>query len=252
MSGAAARFTLDGRVALVTGAVAGLGFEIARAFAEAGAMVGVHGRDLDRATAAAERIGGEPLAFDLRDEGAMADAVSAFAARHHGIDILVCNAGTRDRRPSEAIDAAAFSALLATNLVAAHALARLAAPGMIGRGWGRILFVSSAAAHRGYPNSASYAASKAGLEALMRVLALELGPHGICVNCLCPGHFATEHNAGMVDDPKVGERLQRIVPLRRWGQSREIAGPALLLASEAGAYISGLVLRVDGGQLASG
>lgn len=245
-------FRLDGKVALVTGAVGGLGFEIARAYAAAGALVGVHGRDAARVAAAASWIGGEPLCFDLADREAMAHEVARFEESHGTIDILVLNAGMRDRRPAVEIDADAFGEVVDVNLTANYAVVRQALPAMMAARRGCILFVTSNAAQRGYPNSASYAASKAGLAALTRSLARELGQYGIRVNAISPGYFATEYNAHMVDDPAVIERVRQIVPLQRWGQPHEIAGPALLLASEAGAYINGHSLTIDGGSLATG
>jgi gluconate 5-dehydrogenase len=252
VSGIEELLRLDGKVALVTGAVAGLGFEIARAYIEAGATVGIHGRDLARAEAAAARIGGEALAFDLADRAAMAGAVDRFLAAHGRIDVLVLNAGARDRRLAVDINPDAFADLMGVNLTGSYAVIHRALPSMIANGGGSILFVTSNAAHRGYSHSASYAASKAGLESLTRSLARELGVHRIRVNAISPGFFATEHNAAMVEDPAVDERIDRLVPLRRWGQPHEIAGPALLLASDAGAYINGHSLVVDGGSLATG
>lgn len=240
--------SLAGRIALVTGASRGLGFEIARRMAEQGARVWLNGRGASAVEAAAERIGpnARALPFDIGDDQASAAAFARLA--EDGLDILVNNVGQRDRRPLGQLRRADMAAMLSTNLVAPFDLARRAAPLMQAREYGRIINITSIAADiaRG---DVLYTASKGGLAALTRALAAELGATGITVNAIAPGYFATEANGEMTADPEIARHLARRTSLGRWGEPGEIAGAVAFLAAPEASYITGHTLAVDGGYL---
>ena len=249
-------FDLRDRVALVTGAGQGLGLEIATALAESGAHVILNGRQAARLEAVRTQIqenGGSAsaLPFDIADPGAIAAAFERIGATFGGLDVLVSNVGIRHRVSLAEITAEDFHRVLEVNLVAAFHLAKAAVALMVPRGRGRIIVVTSIAGPLGRANDAAYIAAKGGLASFVRALAVEFGPQGITANAIAPGYFATETNAAMVDHPEVEEFVRKRIPLRRWGEPREIAGAAVFLASDATSYVNGHVLTVDGGLSAS-
>jgi len=241
------KFRLDGRTALVTGSARGLGWEMAKGLAEAGAHVLLHGRSHKQLTSrlAELRSAGheaDALAFEMADRAAMNAEITAAGP----IDILVHNVGERDRRPFAEIQPDDFTRLVDTNLSAGQALIHHLLPGMVERGWGRLILVSSIAADLAAPGASSYIAAKAGLTALARALAAEFGAKGITSNALSPGFFATETNAALIAST-AGERMRARCPAKRWAEPWEIAGAAVFLASPAAAYVNGHTLTVDGG-----
>jgi gluconate 5-dehydrogenase len=247
-------FDLSGRVALVTGGSKGLGLAMARGFAEAGADVVISSRhedELKQAAAEIQKAGGgrvEYVVADMVERRDVARLAETALARLGRVDILVNNAGTNNPQSIDQIRDEDWDRIIELNLTSCMALTRQLVPQMKQRRWGRVIYMSSIMGLASKDGRGPYSATKSALLGLARAAALDLGEFGVTVNCIAPGPFMTDLPGKMLSDEQKKVFADRTA-LGRWGQPREMAGPALLLASEAGSYITGAVLVVDGGSL---
>jgi NAD(P)-dependent dehydrogenase (short-subunit alcohol dehydrogenase family) len=247
-------FDLSGRVALVTGGSKGLGKAMARVFAEAGADVVISSRHEDELQAALQEITagtgvrGKYIVADMtrRADG---DRLAKEALSSMGrVDIVIDNAGSNVPQELEQTTDESWDRIVELNLTSGMRLCRALVPQMKERKWGRMIHISSIMAIGSKKGRGVYSGTKAALIGMTRAHALELGPYGITVNCIAPGPFLTDLPGSVLTAEEKAVFASRTA-LGRWGDPRELAGPALLLASDAGSYITGETLVVDGGTM---
>jgi 2-deoxy-D-gluconate 3-dehydrogenase len=246
-------FDLSGRVALVTGANTGLGQAIALALAGAGADIVVAGRSDAGDTAARIRAIGRrchAVQADLSQQAQLPGVIDAAIGAYGQLDILVNNAGVIHRADASAVTGQDWDAVVDTNLKSVFFLSQAAARHMLARGSGKIINVASLLSFQGGIRVPAYAASKSGVAGLTHALANEWAAQGINVNAIAPGYFATNNTAALRSDPVREPQILARIPAGRWGQPSDLGGAAVFLASEASAYVHGVVLPVDGGWLA--
>lgn len=242
-------FDLSGRTALVTGGSSGIGLAIAAGLGQAGAGVVLAARraaELDAACAdlAGKGIAARAIVADLAaDDGAELLAEAA----GDGIDILVNAAGMNLRQPFGAVTREAFDLHMAVHVRAPFMLVQKLAPAMAGRGWGRVLNIASLQSFRAFPNSAPYGAAKGAVAQLTRAMAEEWSRHGITANAIAPGFFPTALTQAVFEDETRAAHNAAQTAIGRNGRLEDLVGPAVFLASDAGAYVTGQVLAVDGG-----
>jgi NAD(P)-dependent dehydrogenase (short-subunit alcohol dehydrogenase family) len=251
-------FDLSGKVALITGSSRGIGKAIAMQMALHGARVVVSSRKLESCEAAAAEItasGGEALAHacHVGHKGELQGLVDATVAKWGRIDIVVCNAGANPHfGPSASITDEAFDKIMHTNLLSNLWLSNMTLPAMAQRKDGALIIVSSVGGFVGSSMLGAYCLSKAADMQLARNLAVEWGPHNIRINCIAPGIIRTQFSRALWADPARAAAFARANPLRRLGDPDDVAGIAVLLASRAGAFITGQTLVADGGGLIGG
>jgi NAD(P)-dependent dehydrogenase (short-subunit alcohol dehydrogenase family) len=247
---------LDGAVALVTGASRGIGRGVALALASAGADLAITARtaaDLDRTAQEAVAMQRKvlPVVADLTDSAEPARIVEE-TVRHFGrIDVLVAGAGVNLRQPAGQFTPEQFAGIMRLNAEAPFWLANAVHPVMRAQGRGRIICITSIATIVAVPNVSVYAMSKAALGAMVRALALEWAGEGITVNAIAPGRYWTAMTDAVFSDPEKHASAVGVIPLGRPGVPADVAGAAVLLASDAGAYTTGQTLFIDGGWTSS-
>jgi NAD(P)-dependent dehydrogenase (short-subunit alcohol dehydrogenase family) len=242
-------FSLEGRIALVTGASGGLGRHFARVLHGAGARVALAARRPESVEADAAALGDRAMAvaLDVTDAASIAAALDAVQARFGTCDLLVNNAGIAATKSFLDHDAADWDRVMEVDLRGAFVMAQAMAKRLVAAGQGgAIVNIASILAARVIPGVASYSAAKAGLVHLTRQMAVELARHRIRVNALAPGYIATDINRGFFET-EPGLALIKRIPQRRLGTVEDLTGPLLLLASDAGAHMTGSVVTVDGG-----
>lgn len=254
-------FSLEGKVALVTGASHGIGFAMAQALAEAGAKLAINGSSqasVDKGLAEFKKIGIEALGYvcDVTDEPAVQKMVQDIADKYGSIDILVNNAGIIKRIPMHEMDAVDFRRVVDVDLTAPFIVSKAVIPGMIKKGHGKIINICSMMSELGRETVSAYAAAKGGLKMLTRNIASEYGEFNIQCNGIGPGYIATSQTAPLREIQPDGSRhpFDRFImgktPAARWGTPEDLQGPVVFLASNASDFVNGHVLYVDGGILA--
>jgi gluconate 5-dehydrogenase len=245
-------FDLTGRRALITGSSQGIGLALAGGLAAAGAEVVLNGRDEGKLNAAVAELKGKGLkasgsAFDVTDEQQIKSAVDAIERDHGPIDILINNAGMQFRTTLEDFPPDKFRELMRVNVESVFLVAQAVARHMIPRKRGRIINIGSVQSELGRATIAPYTATKGAVKQLTRGMCADWARHGIQVNAIGPGYFNTPLNKALVENAEFSGWLQKRTPAGRWGETGELVGAAVFLASDAASFVNGHILYVDGG-----
>ncbi len=249
-------FDLTGSTALVTGSSRGIGLTLARGLARSGARIILHGRDQSTLEAARELVSSESHSgvhtarFDVTDADAVNAGIAEIEETAGPVDILVNNAGIQRRGSFTDFPLSDWDDLVATNLTSAFLVGQRVSRGMIERGHGKIVNIGSVQSLLGRPSIAAYAATKGGIAMLTKGMCADLAPHGIQVNALAPGYFATELTQALVADEAFSDWVRTRTPAGRWGNTEDLVGALVFLTSHASNFVNGQVLYVDGGMTA--
>jgi gluconate 5-dehydrogenase len=245
-------FDLNGKTALVTGSSQGIGFALAKGLAEAGARVIINGRDPERLQNAHKKLqdaGIETIirAFDVTDPQSVEDAFAEMESSIGPIHILVANAGIMRRAPATEMPPETWREVLGTNLDGVWYCCQAAGKRMVPRGAGKIITICSVQSELGRPTIAPYAASKGALRMLTRTLCAEWAKHGVNVNGVAPGYYATELTSALVQNAEFSDWLCQRVPAGRWGVPEDLAGAVVFLAGNTSSFVTGQNLHINGG-----
>ena len=248
---------LTSKTAVVIGGTSGIGLTLAKGLAEAGANVVPTGRRQDLVRSAADEIralGRKSLAIasNVTERASLQTLLSTVESEFGRVDILVNSAGITKRTPTLQVSEDEWNDILETNLTGTLRTCQIFGQKMIDRKYGRIINIASVSSGRGFFEVAAYAASKAAVVSLTKTLAVEWAERGVCVNAIAPGVFPTDLNRGLLDGTPRGQEFLVRTPMRRFGNLEELVGAAVFLASDAASFVTGHVLAVDGGFLASG
>lgn len=249
-------FDLSGKVALVTGSSQGIGKALAKGLREAGARLVLNARHADRLEDSRAALAATPgpdvyaRVFDVTDEDQVKAAIGSIELEVGPINVLINNAGMQHRAPLVEFDLEHWNKVLATNLTSAFLVGRTVARSMISRGTGKIINIGSVQTALARPTIAPYASSKGGLKMLTQSMCCEWARHGIQANAIAPGYFETDLTRALVEDGDFSAWLRQRTPAARWGQTHELIGAAVFLASPAADFVNGQTIYVDGGMTA--
>lgn len=245
-------FDLTGKTALITGSSRGIGFELARGLAEAGAKIILNSANKDNLQTAVSKLANEGFEvygalFDVTDKQQIEEQLISVEKQAGPIDILINNAGIQIRAPLEAFNLSEWKKIIDINLTGVFLVSQYVSKGMIARRSGKIINICSLQSELGRPTIAPYAASKGGVKMLTKAMAAEWAKYNIQVNGIGPGYFITDMTRTLAEDEKFDSWIKNRTPAGRWGDVKELIGAAIFFASDASSFINGQILYIDGG-----